>query len=269
MKKLVNLACGSIYINNHEWYNLDFNSDNSKILNVNLLGSLPFKSNSIDLVYSSHFIEHLDHEDLNNVVKEIHRILKPEGILRISTPNYEFLAREYINLIEAENHNDEVKNKIKFIKLLIIDQIYRTKGGGKLKDFYSTINNELANYCEYIGGVFKRNEIKRNRKIFKKLKRITINKVIYKLRLYISWIVAPDSFRNNNMCMCQPGELHKWLFDYFELKDILSNKGFKDIYKMNAGDTNSSYELDIRKLEFGKQKLDRKGKSNLIIECKK
>ena len=45
--------------------------------------------------------------------------------------------------------------------------------------------------------------------------------------------------------MSQPGELHRWIYDYFELKDILTKKGFLNVYKFKAGETNSQFKSDI------------------------
>ena len=50
--------------------------------------------------------------------------------------------------------NDEIKNKIKYLKLLIIDQIFRTKSGGNLKPFYLNLSKNLNKYCLEIGGSF-------------------------------------------------------------------------------------------------------------------
>lgn len=51
----------------------------------------PFAGNSMDLVISVEVVEHLDDEQLSEMLKEIYRILKPEGYLVITTPNKEDL----------------------------------------------------------------------------------------------------------------------------------------------------------------------------------
>tara|TARA_Y100000991_G_C21928466_1_gene329746 strand:- start:49 stop:864 length:816 start_codon:yes stop_codon:yes gene_type:complete len=269
MPLLVNLACGNSYINNPDWINLDFNSNSKNVFKANLITNIPLKTNSADFVYSSHFIEHLDCEDLNQLLDEIFRILKPGGILRISTPNYEYLVKEYISLIKEKELNDEIKTKIKFVKLLIIDQIFRTKSGGNLKKFYLSLNENLSDYCKEIGGDFKKAAKKKNRRLLSNLKRITLTKIFYKLRITLALLIAPKFFKNKNISMSQPGEMHRWIYDYFELKDILIEKGFLNIYKFKAGQTKSIFKSDIKRLELLNSKLDRKGKSNLIVECTK
>ena len=44
---------------------------------ANINNGLPFDDNSIDEIYSFHFLEHVN--DLEFVLKEIHRVLKPNG----------------------------------------------------------------------------------------------------------------------------------------------------------------------------------------------
>ncbi len=46
---------------------------------------LPFKSNSIDIVRSSHCFEHLD--NLITLMEDIHRMLKPGGTLEFTVPH--------------------------------------------------------------------------------------------------------------------------------------------------------------------------------------
>ena len=79
-----------------------------KILNVqpnehtdyvgNIMDLSMFEDESWDEVYGSHILEHLDYvKELPHVLSEIERILKPEGVLKISVPDLEVLARLLVN----------------------------------------------------------------------------------------------------------------------------------------------------------------------------
>jgi SAM-dependent methyltransferase len=46
----------------------------------------PWDDNSVDEVFSSHFLEHV--EDYEQTILEIHRILKPNGILQFRVPHF-------------------------------------------------------------------------------------------------------------------------------------------------------------------------------------
>jgi predicted SAM-dependent methyltransferase len=48
---------------------------------------LPFKNNSVDIIYHSHFLEHLYKKDARDFLSECFRILKPGGLMRIAVPD--------------------------------------------------------------------------------------------------------------------------------------------------------------------------------------
>jgi len=47
---------------------------------------LPFRDDSIDVVYSRHFLEHVD--NFEYVIKDIHRVLKLDGTANIIVPHF-------------------------------------------------------------------------------------------------------------------------------------------------------------------------------------
>jgi len=55
-----------------------------------------FKDNSVDLIYVSCVLEHFKRNQIENVLKEWHRVLKPRGILRLSVPDFENLIEVYL-----------------------------------------------------------------------------------------------------------------------------------------------------------------------------
>lgn len=55
-----------------------------------------FKDNSVDFIYGGQMIEHLNPiYQTPNFLKECHRMLKPGGILRLTTPDLDILIRAY------------------------------------------------------------------------------------------------------------------------------------------------------------------------------
>jgi predicted SAM-dependent methyltransferase len=69
---------------------------------INIGKKLPFPSNSVDLIYSCHVIEHLYYKQFRSFLKESFRILKNGGKHIIMTPS---LTR----LIDALYYNKELK----------------------------------------------------------------------------------------------------------------------------------------------------------------
>lgn len=84
MNKL-NLGCGEDYKDGH--LNVDFHDHFKvdKVFNLNLV-PYPFEDNSFDEVKAFHVLEHLS--DPFTVMKELHRIVKPGGLVHIKVPHF-------------------------------------------------------------------------------------------------------------------------------------------------------------------------------------
>jgi len=76
-----------------------FRSLPDNILVHNLAKGIPLESDSVDAVYHSHFLEHLDKNVVTIFLQEVRRVLKPNGIQRIVVPDMELLCRNYISHI--------------------------------------------------------------------------------------------------------------------------------------------------------------------------
>mgnify|MGYP003131517773 CR=1 FL=1 len=59
--------------------------------------SLPYKNNSVDLIYASHVIEYFDRESVLDALLEWGRVLKPKGKLRIAVPNFKAMCELYVD----------------------------------------------------------------------------------------------------------------------------------------------------------------------------
>ncbi len=57
-----------------------------------LNGRIPFADNSFDVCFSVEVIEHLNNPQ--NIINETHRILKPDGMLFLTTPNVHSIAQK-------------------------------------------------------------------------------------------------------------------------------------------------------------------------------
>jgi predicted SAM-dependent methyltransferase len=55
------------------------------------------QDDSVDLIYTCHVLEHFKRRDLHKVLQEWRRVLKPEGVLRISVPDFKSLCEVYSN----------------------------------------------------------------------------------------------------------------------------------------------------------------------------
>lgn len=57
---------------------------------------LPFKDKTVDFIYTSHFLEHLPRYQAIKLLKECRRVLREDGILRVSVPDVKILTEKYL-----------------------------------------------------------------------------------------------------------------------------------------------------------------------------
>lgn len=90
---LVNLGCG--YRPLPGWVNVDVARGYADVV-WDVRGGLPFRDGSCRAILMEHLIEHLPQEEGRGLVAECYRVLEPEGVLRISTPDAEKFLRAYV-----------------------------------------------------------------------------------------------------------------------------------------------------------------------------
>jgi len=79
------------------WYNADtrHSLDEGAKERLDASSRLPFADGSIDLVFSSHFFEHVDDATADNLLRESLRVLRRGGLIRISVPDFELALSRY------------------------------------------------------------------------------------------------------------------------------------------------------------------------------
>lgn len=81
----VHLGCGRNYIPG--MINCDGNLFQKIDLWIDLRRALPFPDGSVKVAYTSHTLEHLFPEDALQVLREIRRVLRDDGIARVAVPD--------------------------------------------------------------------------------------------------------------------------------------------------------------------------------------
>lgn len=56
---------------------------------------IPFTDQSVDFVYSSHFLEHMHKQDATQLLKESFRVLKSGGVVRVCVPDLAYAVSLY------------------------------------------------------------------------------------------------------------------------------------------------------------------------------
>jgi predicted SAM-dependent methyltransferase len=99
-----------------------------RILIHDLRRRFPFKDNTVDVVYTSHCLEHFTKEQGMQFLRECHRVLKTNGILRVVVPDLAVLIAKYT---KGEIPADEFVEKL--------DVIPTSSNRGCLKKFFTNL----------------------------------------------------------------------------------------------------------------------------------
>ena len=86
---------------------INYSSEN-KIELLDATKKFPFKDSSIDVIYSSHMMEHLHRDDAINFIKECYRVLRPKGILRLVMPDLRININSYLNSNDADKFIEDL-----------------------------------------------------------------------------------------------------------------------------------------------------------------
>lgn len=86
------------------WINIDARSRHAdQYISRDLRRPLPFRDDHVKRIFAEHVIEHLDfREDVPRVFAEFHRILEPDGTVRIIVPDAERYLRAYASHSRSE-----------------------------------------------------------------------------------------------------------------------------------------------------------------------
>ena len=68
----------------------------SDVIRLDASKGLPYNDQSVDKIYTSHFIEHIPHEKGFFFLQECYRVLKMDGVMRLVVPDLLFHAVKYV-----------------------------------------------------------------------------------------------------------------------------------------------------------------------------
>jgi len=91
--KKLNIGCSRSHLIG--WLNADIKYGD---IYLNATKDFPFDNNTFDYIYSEHFIQQVTLSHAKFFLKESFRILKPNGVLRITTPDLEYHVKLYLGL---------------------------------------------------------------------------------------------------------------------------------------------------------------------------
>ena len=267
-EKFLNLGCGDFYLKDRSWVNLDWYPHSEYVNKANLLGKLKFEDETFDVIYTSHFLEHIPRDNLDFILRECFRVLKPQGVIRIVVPDLENIAREYIR-----NLDDNEKEKAEFNSIELLDQCVRTRSGGLMASYRARLDlsQELREYITDRTGYnykFSTNLIhgagRKSRIKFPKVTRVRLQWVYCKFLTKI----MPKWFVLNHINFTNTGELHKWVHDENSLTNHLISAGFNKALRYTS-DTSQIKGFPFVPLDLDENHRTRKGKESIYFEALK
>jgi predicted SAM-dependent methyltransferase len=140
----LHLGCGARACSG--WVNIDAFEQPGLDLRWDLRDPLPCADGSATLIYSEHVLEHLEYEDARRVLKELYRLLAPDGRLRLGVPDAELYMRAYA----AGDHRffDKLRNIGNPATPLdtpvkVINQMFRMGGAHRFAWDFQTLAQQL------------------------------------------------------------------------------------------------------------------------------
>ena len=221
-----NLGCGARH--HPDWINIDFQGDGTFVYAWDLRDELPFPSQSCDVVYSSHVIEHFDRAGAIRFLFECRRVLKSNGLIRIVAPDLEAISRSYLSVLDSALKGEPGSDaRYEWAAIELLDQMVRHQSGGEMLKHWSQPTVPAEDFVAHRVGT----EYWRARDRCK-------NQVA---RTAPSKTLDVGEFRLS-------GEVHQWMYDRYSLGKLLSVCGFKDAHACSADESAiegfAKYRLD-------------------------
>ncbi len=224
--KIVNCGCGMKY--DKRMINVDFVAPNDDIICCDLTKGLPFKDGEVDWVYSSHFMEHLSYDQAMSYLKECHRVLKPNGGVRIVVPDLEEACRTYLKQLDAARADRSLASRYEYSVIELLDQMTRDHSGGRMMDYWFSEDADMEYLKERYGTDVRAmvrgsrmsqiisHPIQSSGKIMSRI----IAKIFSGTRFYKTYSEGKVSMN---------GEKHRWMYDSLGMELLLEKSGFTNV----------------------------------------
>jgi SAM-dependent methyltransferase len=255
----LNVGCGLHF--HPEWVNVDVVPASREVIAADVRKGLPFADEVFDAVYCSHVLEHLPRRDAANLVGQMHRVLRPGGLIRIVVPDLETLAREYLRLLDLLNRElDASAADYDWIMLEMYDQTVRDRSGGEMSGFLAA--QDLPNrefVLSRIGAEAERAWQASGTPVASRLRdrirvrglRWLVESVRVRVAGLLIGLLGGRTARSAYLegIFRQSGEVHRWMYDSFSLGRVLKDAGFVNLRRCTAFESAvpgfASYALDV------------------------
>jgi predicted SAM-dependent methyltransferase len=221
---LINIGGGDFY--HPHWLNLEYISKwypehaKKNLVNHDLTSQnkLPFKNNTVSIIYSSHVIEHVPEEDTEWLLQEAFRVMKPGAIIRITCPDAEVLLQQtilgnrafYYDQVNYYSRFENYKHHyVKPMSEFSIEQL-----------FIDVVASARCKWRKNTDSPLEDDEIRH----------IIDNNTSERA---LNLLTSECKYNKNNT------SLHVTWWSVAKLKQLLATTGFQQIEKMGAGQSNA------------------------------
>jgi len=90
----LHLGCGGIHIEG--WCNVDVYPGPAVDIIDDITELKAFDNDSASRIYACHCLEHFGHDEIGRILKRWHEVLRPGGELRVSVPDLDKIAKQYL-----------------------------------------------------------------------------------------------------------------------------------------------------------------------------
>lgn len=245
--RLLNFGCGLAL--HPDWVNIDSSSVVPGVIEHDLRRGLPFADDGFDAVYGSHVLEHLEPDAAARLLRECHRVLRPEGVVRIVVPDLEAIARLYLESLSAAASGDTPASfRYDWAMLEMYDQSVRTASGGRMA---ACLGRSLdAREVQFVESRIGSEAIRPDRgaspaRQWGQALRACAARACAWLFLGREGAAAlrEGLFRRS-------GEVHQWMYDRFSLGRAMESAGFAEVRSCGAGDSGiadfARYGLEVQ-----------------------
>jgi predicted SAM-dependent methyltransferase len=252
VKTYLNLGCGERF--HPDWINVDLTAGRSGVIAHDLARGIPFPSESADAVYLAAVFEHIRRNDTANFLREIFRVLKPGGTVRVGVPDLEQICRIYLEKLEAALAGDkQAVSDYDWMMLEMFDQMVRETSGGSMLEYLKrqSLPNEKF-IVDRIGdeGRDLIDQIRRQqpKKSFSQRIRATARAASDRLLKIVAGRKGARAFAIGRFRLS--GEVHHWMYDRFSLARELTAAGFSEPTVRSASESAipdwNRYCLDVQ-----------------------
>ena len=258
---MLNVGCGRRF--HTDWVNVDLMPTDDTVQACDISSGLPFEDGQFDAVYHSHVLEHLKPDAGRALLVECLRVLKPGGVVRVVVPDLEQIASLYLQKHQQAWDGNGKPADYQWMKLELLDQLVRSQSGGEMGRFIVEDSIEDKTFAKQrIGHEFSlcdlQSQTSEESSTFVTRLGDAWNGFKNKMaRRCVRWLLGrPAEMALREGLFRQQGEIHRWMYDRFSLRDLFEKSGFVDFQVKRADESQidrfvdfqlDSYEGEVRK----------------------